>query len=196
LPKEYLGALLDKWTASARNAMNFLKRFFEKEVTVEKPAYVQPPLACSSLILLSGPAYGDKTFFGSLLLNAVSVRDWASDHSKSVWSSSKLEQQARQYLPSWLEGVSLEDDGYVTLLDMPMRQVLVPYTYDFYLKGWLAVYCHQCSMLYDTLIDNNHNHQKIGRTSQWTEEWLCPSGHILHHKAQEVRWIVRKTAED
>ena len=172
--------------------MNSLNRLFTKEVAVEKPVYVQPHLACSSLILLSGPAYGDKTFYGSFLLNSVALREWMSDHSKRVWSSSYLEQQARLYLPTWLEKVSLEHNGYVTLLDMPMRHVLVPYSYDFYLKGWLSVYCHHCSMLYDTLIDNMHNHQKIGRTSQWTEEWLCPAGHTLHHKEQEIRLILRK----
>ena len=176
--------------------MNFFTRLFAKNAASEKPAYAQPSVACSSLILLAGPAYGDTTFFGSFLLNAVAVGDWVSDHSKSVWSSANLEQQARQYLPSWLEGVSHGDDEYVTLLDMPMQQVLVPYTYDFYLKGWLDVYCHECSMLYDTLVENDHNHQKFGRASQWTEEWLCPAGHILHHKEQELRWIVRNSAKD
>ena len=170
-------------------------RFFNKAVATEKPAYSQPHLACSSLILLSGPAYGDKTFFGSFLLNAVAVREWVSAHSKGVWSSSVLEQKARLYLPTWLEKVSYEQDCYVTLLDIHMRHVLVPYTYDFYLKGWLAVYCHQCSTLYDTLIDNDYSHQKVGHTSQWTEEWLCPAGHILHHKEQELRLIVRNPAQ-
>ncbi len=172
--------------------MNFLKRLYSKKLVVDKPIYTHPAVACSSHILLSGPAYGDKTFLGSFLLNAVEVRDWVSDHSKSVWSSANFEQQARQYLPTWLEGVSLKDDGYVTLLDMPMRQVLVPYTYDFYLKGWLSVYCHQCSKLFETLIENDHNHQKTGLTSRWTAQWLCPSGHILHHAEEEIRWIVRK----
>jgi hypothetical protein len=88
--------------------------------------------------------------------------------------------------------VSNESNDYITLIDMPMRQVLVPYTYDFYLKGWLDVYCHQCSEFYDKLVDNDHNHQMVGHTSNWTEEWLCPTGHILHHKEQEIRWIVRK----
>jgi len=172
--------------------MNFFTKWFSKSKQVEKPQYEKPQIDCSSLILLSGPAYGDKTFFGSFLVNAVSLREWALDHSKSVWSTASLEQQARVLLPTWLENVSYEHDGYVTLLDMPMRHVLVPYTYDFYLKGWLTAYCHQCCMLYDTLIDNDHNHQKTGSTSQWTEEWICPSGHILHHKEQELRWIVRK----
>jgi cyclopropane fatty-acyl-phospholipid synthase-like methyltransferase len=176
--------------------MNFLKRLFSKEVALEKPVYVQPTVACSSLILLSGPAYGDKTFFGSFLLNAVAVREWMSDHSKSVLSSSNFEQQARLYLPTWLENVTDKHDSYVTLLDKPMRDVLVPYTYDFYLKGWLSVYCHQCSMLHHTMIDNDHNHQKVGLTSQWTEEWLCPGGHILHYSEEEIRWIVRHPAKD
>ena len=172
--------------------MNFFTKWFNKAKTIEKPQYDIPNVDCSSLILLSGPAYGDKTFFGSFLVNAVSLRAWALDHSKSVWSTANLEQQARVFLPTWLDGVTNNDDGYVTLIDMPMRQVLVPYTYDFYLKGWLVVYCHQCSKFYDTLVDNDHSHQKVGHTSNWTEEWLCPSGHILHHKEQEVRWIVLK----
>jgi hypothetical protein len=176
--------------------VNFLRKILAKKIESSvKPIYLLPETDCSSLILLAGPAYGDKTFFGSFLLNSVAVREWVSDHSKGVWSSANFEQQARQHLPTWLEKVSLEDDGYVTLIDEHMRHVLVPYTYDFYLKGWLTAYCHQCSMLYDTLIDNDHNHQKVGRTSQWTEEWLCPAGHILHHKEQELRWIVRNSAK-
>jgi hypothetical protein len=174
--------------------VNFFRNFFPKRSEPSsKPKYLHPAIDCSSLILIAGPAYSDKTFFGSFLLNAVSLREWALDHSKSVWSSANFEQQARVFLPVWLESASYESNDYITFIDMPMRQVLVPYTYDFYLKGWLSVYCHQCSVFYDTLVDNNHNHQKVGHTSNWTEEWLCPSGHILHHKEQEIRRIVRKT---
>ncbi len=176
--------------------LNFFTKLIKRAKPLEKPQYEKPKIDCSSLILLSGPAYGDKTFFGSFLLNAVSVREWTLDHSKTVWSSANLEQQARVYLPLWLEEVTYNADGYVTLIDMPMRQVLVPYTYDFYLKGWLSVYCYQCAEFYDTLVESDHNHKKIGNTSNWTEEWLCPSGHILHHKEEEVRWIVRKALKD
>lgn len=177
--------------------MDFIRKFFpQKNESPTKPIYPHPLTTCSSLILLSGPTYGDKTFFGSFLLNAVGVRDWVSDHSKSVWSSADLEQQARKYLPIWLQGVSHEDDKYLALLDLPMRHVLVPYAYDFYLKGWLSVYCHQCSILYDTLIENDHDHSKTGPTSRWTTQWLCPSGHILHHKAEEIHWFVKNSAKD
>jgi hypothetical protein len=176
--------------------MNFFTHWFIKAQTkpmpIEKPQYEKPKIHCSSLILLSGPAYGDKTFFGSFVLNAVSVRDWALDHSANVISSAYLEQQARVFLPVWLDRVSNESNNYITLIDMPMRQVLVPYTYDFYLKGWLSFYCYQCCKFHDTLVDNIHNHQKVGHTSNWTEEWLCPAGHILHQKEQEMRLIVKK----
>lgn len=173
--------------------VNFFRKIFPKKIeSSAQPKYLHPEIDCSSLILLSGPAYGDSTFFGSFLLNSVAVREWASDHSKSVWSSAKSEQQARLYLPIWLKKVSPEDDGYVTLLDVHMRHVLVPYIFDFYLKGWMVVYCHQCSTQYDTWIDNDHNHQKAGHTRQWTEEWLCPIGHILHYKEQEIRLIIKK----
>ena len=173
--------------------MNFLNHLFSKKLEIKKPTYIQPSVACSSQILLAGPAYGDKTFFGSFLLNAIAVREWTLDHSKSVWSNANLQQQARVYLPIWLDGVTYKADGYVTMIDMPMRQVLVPYTYDFYLKGWLSIYCHQCALLYETLNENIHNHQKVGNTSNWTDEWLCLSGHIIHYKEEEIRWIVRKT---
>lgn len=176
--------------------MNFLSKWFVKSKLVEKLQYEKPKINCSNLILLSGPAYSDRTFFGSFLLNAVSVKEWAIDHSKSVWSNANLEQQARVYLPIWLDGVAYRTSDYVTLLDMPMRQVLVPYTYDFYLKGWLSIYCHQCSKFYDTLIDNDHSHSKVGNISNWTEEWLCPSGHIIRHKEEEIRWMVSKTKKE
>jgi len=177
--------------------MNFFTKWFRKSISVEtpqyeKPEYEKPKIDCSISILLAGPAYGDKTFFGSFLLNAVSVREWALDHSTSVWSTAHLEQQARVFLPTWLNGITSDSNRYVTLIDLPMRQVLVPYTYDFYLKGWLSVYCHQCAVSYDSLIDNQHNQQKAGHTSNWTDEWLCPKSHILHHKDQEIRLIVRK----
>jgi hypothetical protein len=159
----------------------------------EKAKYDQPKIDCSNLILLAGPAYGDKAYLASFLLSAVSLKEWAIDHSKSVWSTANLEQQARGYLPIWLDDTNNTNDGYVTMIDMPMRQVLVPYTYDFYLKGWLSIYCHQCKRFYDTLIDNAHSHQKVGNTSNWTEEWLCPSSHVIHFKEEEIRWIVRKS---
>lgn len=174
--------------------MNFFRKLFKSTRQSSKTETYRAPIhKCSSLILLSGPSYGDRTFFGSFLLDAVAVKEWVLDHSKSIWTNSKSEQLAREFLPHWLEHVTYADDDCVTLLDEKMRLVLVPYTYDFYDKGWVSIYCHQCKAIHDTILDNTHNVERVGNTSSWTEEWLCSAGHIVHHKEHEVRWIVKKS---
>lgn len=169
--------------------MNFINKWFGKVRPAEQQCYKKPNFDCSSLILLSGPAYNDKTFSGSFLVNSIALREWTLAHSQKVWSSDRLKQEARLYLPVWLERVSPESNSYVTLLDLTMRDVLVPYTLDFYRKGWCVIYCHDCHRMHDSMNKNTHNHWKIGNTSSWVEEWLCPLGHIIHYKQSEVRWL-------
>ena len=170
----------------------YFKFFGNEKSDVDKNIhYVRPTLECSNSLLLSGPSYGDKTFFGSFILDLNDAYSWIKDHSKSVYSTNKLEQEARLFLPIWVKNLSSNADGYVTLLDNPMRQVLVPYTYDFYLKGWLKVYCYECSMLHDTLIDKSTDSEKDGNVRRWVEEWQCSKGHIVHRKDEELRLLVR-----
>lgn len=172
--------------------------FFKRNVKNEKllvDSYVKPTIECSTHILLAGPAYGDKTFFGSFLLDVPMSKLWMNEHSKSVFSSSKLDQEARIFLPLWFSGVTKDNDSYVTLVDIYMRHVLVPYTYDFYLKGFLKIYCHQCRCYYDQILDSSSEVVKNGNNRSWTEEWLCSSGHLLHRKSQELRLIVRPNKE-
>jgi hypothetical protein len=176
--KEIYLRLLNKWIKKFKNS--------------KEPEYLIPDYECSPRILLCGPTYGDITFFGSFILEANAIKQWALEHSKNVYSTNKMNQQARQYLPTWLDSVKKESSNHITLLDSTMRDVLVPYTFDFYTQGSLKIYCHQCSQEYDSLIDNEHDSHKYGNKSTWTDEWLCPKGHILHHKTHEVRWIVRK----
>lgn len=173
--------------------MELLKKWIRKFTATKEPQYLIPQNNCSTKILLCGPTYGDITFFGSFLLDATAVKRWALDHSKNVYSTNKVTQQARQLLPTWLDSVRSDSDNFVTLIDNSMRDVLVPYAFDFYTKGWLKVYCHQCSQEYGSLVANEHDKLKFGNKSTWTDEWLCQKGHILHRKAHEVRWIVRKT---
>ena len=169
---------------------SFLRTLLDRKKIVD--SYNKPEIKCSNTILLSGPAYGDKTFLGSFLLNINGFDDWMLDHSKSVFSSSKKEQQARLFLPNWVAFDSTTCTNYVTLLDFHMRQVLVPYTYDFYLKGWIKCYCYECSFLHDKLIDNSSEVEKFGKNRSWTEKWLCPNGHILHTKNEELRLLIRR----
>jgi hypothetical protein len=169
--------------------LELLDKWIRKFTTTKEPQYLIPQYECSSKILLCGPTYGDITYFGSFLLDSLAIKEWTLDHSKNVFSTNKLEQQARQFLPIWLDSVKSDSASFITLLDHPMRNVLVPYAFDFYTRGWLKVYCHQCCDEYDSIVDNEHDLLKFGNKSSWTDEWLCPKGHILHHKDQEVRWI-------
>jgi hypothetical protein len=155
-------------------------------------SYVKPVIDCSNLIILSGPVYGDKTFFGSFILDVSLSKSWMLEHAYNVLSSSKLEQEARIFLPTWFGDVSKEDVGYVTLIDIHMRHVLVPYTLDFYLKNFLKIYCHQCHSYCDKIIDKSSDVVSIGKNRSWVEEWHCPSGHLLHRKSQELRLLIRR----
>lgn len=154
--------------------------------------YTKPSLECSSLILLCGPSYGDQYFYGSFLLNAVPLKSWALAHSLNVRSDDSTSQAAREHLPIWLSGTAYQQDSYITMLDTEMRDVLIPYIYDFYLKGWLSAYCHECLVHHDALTINVYNQDQRQLTSQWTDEWLCCNGHVLHRQEQEIIWLGRK----
>lgn len=169
---------------------SFLPNIFRKNKSVLK-AYIKPTYECSSLILLSGPSYGDKTFFGSFFLDVVASKDWVLDHSKSIWCSDKQEQEARIFLPDWFSSVTRNDDSYITLIDPKIRAVLVPYALDFYQKGWLNYYCHICHKFHDSMIDNTSQVKKDGHYRSWIEEWQCMNGHIIRHKEEEIKLIIR-----
>lgn len=169
---------------------NFFKSILKDEKSLVS-SYVKPAIDCSNFILLTGPAYGDKTFFGSFLLDVSLSKAWIHEHSNTVFSSAKLEQEARIFLPAWCSNVTKEDDGYVTLIDNQMRHVLVPYTYDFYLMNCLKIYCHQCNSYCDKIIDKSSDAVRNGKNRSWIEEWHCPCGHVLHRKNQELRLLTR-----
>jgi hypothetical protein len=169
--------------------------FLKKNISLKKTSaiqYIKPEINCSNLILLSGPAYGDKTFFGSFLLDVSASKAWMKEHSNTVFSSAKLEQDARVFLPNWCSNVTKDDDTYVTLIDIQMRHVLVPYTYDFYLKDCLRIYCYQCHSYCDKILDNSSDVVSIGNNRSWVEEWHCSNGHVLHRKSQELRLLIRQ----
>jgi hypothetical protein len=179
----YLGNLFGKYLP---------KTLLELPKTSDKSTYKYPSYQCGSSILICGPTYGDKKYFGSFTVDASKLASWTFEHSKAVWSSNKDEQKARELLPLWLSIGNLEREFYVSLLDLPMRHVLVPYLYDFYLKGWVTIYCHECHLHHHELIDNKHDHEQRGDTNKWIQEWLCPNGHVIHHEHAELRWITTK----
>lgn len=169
--------------------------FFAKEKQTTA-AYQAPEIICSKTLVLCGPCYADITYTATFLLDTQHLKDWALDHSKNIWSSNKTEQQAREALPNWLLSSPKRKSTYVAKLDYPMRQVLMPYIYDFYLKGWLQYYCHECKTHHHALTENDHDKSSNGDTTSWVEEWLCPNGHIIHSKQESIRWITRRSKSE
>ena len=180
--RKLISTLINSLNSKTNNSFNKNFIYFE---------YQPPILRCSSNIVICGPVYGDKKYSGTFIIATDKLITWAFEHSKDVWSSNKGEQKAREFLPIWLSIENRERDLYFSLLDSSMRHVLMPYLYDFFLKGWVTVYCYQCHQNHNMFIENNFDHQIHGQTSKWVEEWLCPNGHILHHEHSELRWITR-----
>ncbi len=172
--------------------VEFAQSFLRKKESPVSSGYVTDMLPCSSTIALCGPCYGDVTYAGTFLLDTKLLLEWANPHSKSVWSSQRIEQQAREHLPVWLAPSRKKITTYIALIDSPTRGVLMPYIYDFYLKGLLGYYCHQCKSEHRELIENDHGSVRTDNISRWVEEWLCPAGHVVHSKQEEIRWITRK----
>jgi len=168
-----------------------IRKSSKSRVSVEKE-YEFPSHICASKIIITGPSYGDKTYFASFIVDADKLISWAFDHSKGVWSSSKNEQKAREILPVWMAIKSEDKESYISILDGPMRQVLAPYIYDFYLKGWVSYYCHLCHSQHQKLTENDHDHQSQGAHSSWIVEWICPNGHIIHRKQHDLMWIKKR----
>ena len=173
--------------------LEIAQSFFSKKKSPVSTGYVPAMLPCSSTIALCGPCYGDITYTATFLLDTKFLLDWVNPHSKSVWSSKRVEQQAREHLPVWLAPTRKKIKRYIALLDGPTRGVLMPYIYDFYLKGLLRYYCHLCKSEHCELVENNHGSEKSGDVSRWVEEWQCPAGHVVHSKHEELRWITRKS---
>ena len=54
--------------------MELLNKWIRKFTATKEPQYLIPQNDCSSKTLLCGPTYGDITFFGSFLLDAIAVK--------------------------------------------------------------------------------------------------------------------------
>ena len=173
--------------------MNILSRLksllFRKIGATSNPKYAAPALECSSLILLCGPSYGDQHYKGSFLLDAVALKEWAIAVGRGVTSAQSLHYAAGAFIPQWLEKTSYQQDSYVTLLDKYTRGVLMSYVLDFYQKGLIRVYCHECHEHHDSIVINVNEEEHHGPLTEWTDEWLCCNGHVLHKEDQEIRWI-------
>jgi len=150
--------------------------------------YLPPSHQCTRHILLCGSAYGDVSYHGAYLLDTQAALNWVLKHSTSVWSLRQEQQQAREYIPIWFAN-PVADDGHIALLDTQMRSVLMPYLVDFYVNGWLSIYCPQCRKNYESVTRTQFDADRNGPYSTWTEEWRCLAGHTIHRKNNEIRYF-------
>ena len=147
-----------------------------------KPSTFTPPeYRCTRWVLVRGPAYGDETFRGSLIVDASQLEVWAAHDAEAGWSTDEANQQARVFLPGWLREADLEDES-VTLLGKELRGVVEQYAQNFVAFSNTRTYCPECNALSEVVIANQN-----GRgTRTIVEDWSCPAGHRVNHEETRI----------
>ena len=118
------------WTLTVK--LSDVISIFKKDLPgLIKPSTFTPPdYRCTRWVLVRGPAYGDETFRGSLLVDASQLEGWAAHDAEVGWSTDEANQQAREFLPGWLREADLDDES-VTLLGNEMSGVVEQYAQNF-----------------------------------------------------------------
>ena len=148
-----------------------------------KPSTFTPPdYRCTRWVLVRGPAYGDETFRGSLIVDASQLEGWAAHDAEAGWSTDEANQQARVFLPGWLREADLDDES-VTLLGKEIRGVVEQYAQNFVAFSNTRTYCPECNALHSEVVIVNQN----GRgTRTIVEDWSCPAGHRVNHEETRI----------
>ena len=142
-------------------------------------SFTPPPHQCTRWVLIRGPAYGDKGFRGSLLVDASQLLGWAEKNAEGCWSTDEANQQARIFLPEWLREADVNDES-VTLLDKNMHGVAKLYDQNFLAYSHTRMYCPDCNALHgEVVISSSDIHQNENLVQ---DEWSCPVGHIVYNQ--------------
>ena len=140
-------------------------------------SFTPPTYGCTRWILVRGPAYGEIYFRGSLLVEAQELLVWADDHVKNCWSTDKADQQAREFLPTWLSEADLDDES-VTLLGNTLRSVVEDYDQNFLAFGNTRLYCPDCNVLVGKVLVI----KPALKEGMQMDEWTCPIGHRVYYE--------------
>jgi len=144
-------------------------------------SFTPPAYGCTRWILVRGPAYGEAAFRGSLLVEAGELLVWANEHAKNCWSTDKADQQAREFLPTWLREADLGDES-VTLMGKILRGVLEDYDQNFMAFGRTQLYCPECNALHgDAFV-----RKPIDKGRTEVHEWTCSVGHHVYQEEREM----------
>ncbi len=163
---------------------NLFKKKYPQIIT--KQVYQRPQYRPTKWAILHGPAYGEKKFKATLLIDLSKMRDWALNHAENTWTNQTLEQSAKEYFPKWLEEIDLETQA-ITILDWSQYGFLKDYYLDFVNKDWHQIYCPECKKIYKKIEMKDSNSKKEGSNISWSIDWRCINGHNLYAHTHSIR---------
>jgi len=153
-------------------------------MTVRYKSYNPPQHRCSRWILVNGPVYAGRNFFGTVIVEASTMADWMTEHAQRVFSSNIAEQQAREFLPTWLSNADATDDS-VTLLDEQQREVLQGDCLRFLWSDWAKLWCPTCKSWHPRIKEHDFGWAQTGKMTLRFDDWHCPAGHLIHKENHE-----------
>lgn len=151
--------------------------------------YVPPDFRCSRWILLCGPAYQDNGYFGSFILDASQIYEKVKRIDDNMSTSVEAEEQAKNHFPEWVRNADFEDES-VTLLDEHQRGYLKAWLLDFISTESCEIWCPTCKCSSRTMTEKDEERNAKGESVEWSENWVCAEGHLLHFEAKQVRFFL------
>jgi len=104
---------------------------------------IEPPQPLGRWILIQS-SYFEPHVAGAFLLDLSKAEEWAIRHAENVWSSVPAEQYARIQLPKQIAELNESSENFVSIPSAPLFHVLHPYLLEFYVRGWLQIWCMNC----------------------------------------------------
>jgi hypothetical protein len=155
--------------------------FFENAVG----KYLLTLSPCTAKVVVASPNYGDQHYRCEVIADAARLTPWAEHHAEAVWSLDNDEQAARKALPFWLRGANVDvAPSYIPPLFVA---VLRPYALDLINEGIAQVLCQECRRIVRDIAMKKLNESYAGSLwAQWTDEWHCPSGHLLYREDHDI----------
>jgi hypothetical protein len=184
--RKLMGSASNSSGVTLENAVDLIYKKYPG--IIREGGYTPPTHRCSRWIVIRGPIVGSPTHWGTLIVEAKKIVDWASHHASATWTSSMPEQSAKQFLPRWL-GDADESDESITIPDEQMLAVLQPYDQDFIYKLAIRHWCPECKELQSNVICGDKDRELAGKRSKWTSEWYCMHGHLVHAEQNEIKFF-------
>jgi hypothetical protein len=151
-------------------------------------AYLLELPRCPSRVVIAGPRYDAKHYFGEIIANPQLLLPWAEHHAKAVWSLACQEQAARRTLPIWIRGADMSqvDAAY---LPAPFFQVLDHYVDSLISSGVAVAHCTECDRDIPDPVMEQLNKRMDGLWHCWTAEWRCDQGHLIYRDDHELKFF-------